>query len=131
MKTYLKTQTCELTIHQIREVVFETISWCETNFGKKSYKVDYSVRTLGDKYSPCCGCYDSSTRTIKIFRNYTPDIKSVVKVVLHEYTHYLQNLRWYNNVLGKVGYDNHPQEIDARNMENMYSICWKQIKNKI
>ena len=131
MKTYLKTPTSELTVHQIRRVVCETIRWCETNLGTKSYGVNYCVRTRGVKYSPACGVYDNKHRTISVFRDYSPTVKSVVQVVLHEYTHYLQNLRWYNNVLSKVGYDRHPQEVEARMFENRYSICWNDIKNKI
>lgn len=131
MKTYLKTPTSELSVRQIRTIVCETIKWCETNLGTKSYKVDYSVRTLRQGYTPAYGCYDGSRRTIMVFRNYAPDVKMVVRSVLHEYTHYLQNLRWYENTLKKVGYDKHPQEIEARGMENLYSVCWNEIKNKI
>ena len=131
MKTYLKTPTSELTVHQIRRVVCETIRWCETNLGTKSYGVNYCVRTRGVKYSPACGVYDYNTRTIMVFRNYSPTVKCVVRAVLHEYAHYLQNLRWYNNVLSRVGYDSHPQEVEARMIENRYSICWNDIKNKI
>jgi predicted secreted protein len=131
MKTYLKTPTSDLTVAQIRRVVCETIKWCETNVGTKSYKVGYSVRTRGVKSIPACGVYDYNSRTIMVFRNYSPTVKSVVRAVLHEYTHYLQNLRYYNNVLKKVGYTNHPQEKEARVVETMYSICWNDIKNKI
>lgn len=131
MKTYLKTPTSEMTVHQIRRVVCETIRWCETNLGTKSYGVNYCVRTLGEKYVPAYGWYDGRRRTISIFRNHSPNVKMVVQTVLHEYTHYLQNLRWYQNVLSKVGYDNHPQELEARGMEKLYSECWKQIKNKL
>jgi hypothetical protein len=131
MKTYLKTPTSDLTVHQIRRVVCETIRWCETNLGTKSYGVNYCVRTLGDKSVPAYGWYDGKRRTISVFRDYSPTVKSVVQVVLHEYTHYLQNLRWYNNTLMKVGYNNHPQEKEARMVENRYSICWNDIKNKI
>jgi len=131
MKTYLKTPTSELTVRQIRSIVCETIRWCETNLGTKSYKVDYSVRTLRDGYTPAYGCYDPKKRTISVFRNYAPDVKMVVRSVLHEYTHYLQNLRWYNHTLQKVGYMKHPQEKEARVVETMYSICWNDIKNKL
>ena len=99
--------------------------------GTKSYKVGYSVRTRGVKSVPAYGMYDYNKRTIMVFRNYSPTVKSVVRAVLHEYTHYLQNLRWYNNVLSKVGYNNHPQEKEARMVENRYSNCWNDIKNKI
>ena len=131
MKTYLKTPTSDLTVHQIRRVVCETIRWCETNLGTKSYGVKFCVRTLGDKYTPAYGMYDGKKRTIMVFRNYSPTVKSVVRAVLHEYAHYLQNLRWYNHTLSKVGYDKHPQEKEARVVETMYSICWNDIKNKI
>ena len=131
MKTYLKTPTSDLTVYQIRRIVCETIKWCETNLGTKSYGVNYCVRTLGDKYEPAYGMYDYHKKTILVFRNYTPTVKMVVRSVLHEYTHYLQNLRWYDNKLRKVGYDRHPQEKEARVVETMYSICWKDIKNNI
>ena len=128
---YLKTPTSDLSVRQIRSIVCETIRWCETNLGTKSKRVNYCVRTLGKRYSPAYGVYDYNNRTITVFRNYSPTVKCVVQSVLHEYTHYLQNLRWYDNVLKKVGYENHPQEMEARMSETMYSICWNNIKNKI
>jgi hypothetical protein len=131
MKTYLKTPTSELSTTQIRRVVKETIAWCQDNLGTKSYGVDYSVRTQRNKTSPSYGCYDNARRTIMLHRNNTPTVKMIVRTVLHEYTHYLQNLRWYHNVLSRVGYEKHPQEIEARVTETMYSICWNDIKNKL
>ena len=127
---YLKTPTSDLSVHQIRTIICETIRWCETNLGTKSYKVNYCVRTLGGKYTPSYGMYDPPKRTIFVFRNYSPTVKCVVRAVLHEYTHYLQNLRWYNHTLSKVGYNKHPQEREARAMEELYSQCWGEIKMK-
>lgn len=131
MKTYLKTPTSDLTKAQIRRVVGETIQWCQDNLGTKSYGVNYCVKKLKRKSNPSYGCYDNARRTIMLHRNYTPTVKMIVRTVLHEYTHYLQNLRWYNNTLMKVGYDKHPQEVEAREMEKLYSVCWKEIKNQI
>ena len=99
--------------------------------GTKSYGVNYCVRTLREGYTPAYGMYDYNKKTIMVFRNHSPTVKSVVRAVLHEYAHYLQNLRWYNHTLSKVGYDKHPQEKEARVVETMYSICWNDIKNKI
>jgi len=115
----------------IRTIVCETIRWCETNLGAKSYGVDYSVRTLPVGYTPAYGMYDYNKRTIMVFRNYAPTVKAVIRSVLHEYTHYLQNLRWYNHTLSKVGYNKHPQEREARVMEELYSQCWGDIKVKL
>jgi len=128
---YLKTPTSDLSVRQIRSIVCETIRWCETNLGTKSYKVGYSVRTLGGKSIPAYGRYDSTIRTIMVYRNYSPTVKCVVRAVLHEYTHYLQNLRWYNHTLSKVGYNKHPQEREARVTEELYSQCWGEIKVKL
>ena len=131
MKTYLKTPTSDLSVSQIRTIVKETIMWCQENLGTKSYDVDFSVRTLRNKTNPSYGCYDGARRTIMVYRNYTPTVKMIIRVVLHEYTHYLQNLRWYGNVLSKVGYNKHPQELEARAMEDLYSQCWGEIKVKL
>jgi hypothetical protein len=128
---YLKTPTSDLSVHQIRTIVKETIMWCQENLGTKSYDVDFSVRTLRNKTNPSYGCYDGARRTIMVYRNYTPTVKMIIRVVLHEYTHYLQNLRWYGNVLSKVGYNKHPQELEARSMEDLYSQCWGEIKVKL
>ena len=128
---YLKTPTSDLSVRQIRSIVCETIRWCETNLGTKSRPVNYSVRTRGVKSIPACGVYDYNTRTIMVYRNYSHTVKCVVRAVLHEYAHYLQNLRWYNNVLSKVGYKKHPQELEARAMEDLYSQCWGEIKVKL
>jgi hypothetical protein len=128
---YLKTPTSDLSVHQIRTIVKETIMWCQENLGTKSYDVDFSVRTLRNKTNPSYGCYDGARRTIMVYRNYTPTVKMIIRVVLHEYTHYLQNLRWYGNVLSKVGYNKHPQELEARLMEDLYSQCWGEIKVKL
>ena len=128
---YLKTPTSDLSVSQIRTIVKETIMWCQENLGTKSYDVDFSVRTLRNKTNPSYGCYDGARRTIMVYRNYTPTVKMIIRVVLHEYTHYLQNLRWYGNVLSKVGYNKHPQELEARSMEDLYSQCWGEIKVKL
>ena len=128
---YLKTPTSDLSVQQIRTIVKETIMWCQDNLGTKSYGVDFSVRTLRNKTNPSYGCYDGARRTIMVYRNYTPTVKMIIRVVLHEYTHYLQNLRWYGNVLSKVGYNKHPQELEARVTEDLYSQCWGEIKGKL
>jgi hypothetical protein len=128
---YLKTPTAELTTPMIRTIVCETIRWCETNLGTKKKGIKYSVRTLPAGYTPAYGMYDFEKNTLMVFRNYSPTVKCVVRAVLHEYTHYLQNLRWYNHTLSKVGYVNHPQEKEARVMEELYSQCWGEIRVKL
>ena len=130
---YLKTPTSEMTPNQIRKVVCETIKWCEENLGTK-HKIrtlKYCVRTLGSRYTPAYGMYDPVNNRIYVFRNHAHTVRDVVRSVLHEYTHFLQNLRWYSHTLSKVGYMQHPQEKEARVMETLYSVCWGDIKRKL
>lgn len=129
----LGTKTSEMKTHEIRRVVCETIKWCEANLGTKtkSRTLTYSVRTLGDKYTPAYGMYDPTRNIIFVFRNYAPNVKMVVRAVLHEYTHFLQNLRWYDRRMEVYGYMKHPDEKQARISETLYSWCWSDIKKSL
>ena len=129
---YLKTPTHTLTTPMIRKVVCETILWCESNMGKKRKRTKLSYKVLTQKNGEWCfGMYDPTTNAIIIHRNMCGDVRHVVRTVIHEYTHFLQDLRGYSKVLREVGYRNHPQEIEARGNEHLYSNCWKEIKNKL
>ena len=122
--------TDKLDMRTIKKIVYMSLGWCEKNLSrdghrKPPYKISIRKQYGGET---CYGEYDDDTHTITIFYNNCHNVELLIKTVLHEYTHYLQNLRWYNNVLSKVGYDNHPQEKEALVMEELYSQCWKEIK---
>jgi len=127
----LHTKTSRLTTPEIRKVVCEAIKWCETNIGTKHKRrtLKFRVLTLPDRYTPAYGMYDPRNNTLYVFRNHAKDVKMVIRSVLHEYTHFMQNLRYYTSVLNKVGYNKHPLEQQARGMEYFYSDCWEGIKN--
>lgn len=130
---YLKDRTDELTYYTIREVVGLTLQWACDNMGtKKKFKdLHYQVLTQGRPHNPYFGDYSVERNTIRIYRDNCPTVKEVIKTTIHEYTHFLQDLRGYSKLLDKVGYRNHPMEIEARGNEVLYSICWKHIKNKL
>lgn len=129
---YLKTPTEQMTTPYIRDLVCETILWCETNMGKKKKRLPLTYKVLtqkkGEEYF---GMYDPTINSIIIFRNRCETVRETLKCVIHEYTHYLQDLRGYSRVLREVGYRRHPQEIEARENEKLFSKCWTDIKNKL
>lgn len=133
MKIFLKTPTDKMTSRQLRKVVCEAIKWCEANVGvkTKSRTLKYRVLSLPEKCTAAYGMYDPNSNTLFVFRNHAPTVRMVVRSVLHEYTHFMQNLRYYGHTLNKVGYMKHPQEVEARVMELLYSNCWSDIKNKL
>ena len=133
MKYTLKTKTKDLTSYELRQIVGECISWCEKKIGTKHKRrtFKYRVLTLPEGYTPAYGMYCPTRNTLYVFRNHAEDVKMVIRSVLHEYTHFMQNLRHYETVLKKVGYDAHPLEKQARGMEYFYGYCWKDVKKKL
>ena len=121
-----------MTTPAIRRVVCETIKWCEANVGIKKKRTPLKFRVLTQRSGETIyGKYDPTINMLVIHRNMCGDVRSVVKTVIHEYTHFLQDLRAYSRVLSEVGYRRHPQEVEARGNEMLFSNCWTDIKNKL
>ena len=129
--TYLKTETNILTRTQLRRVAKETLNYCISTMGINPKlpvpAVSIQYRGRSRRY----GQYDVTNNKIEIFHNTCGDVKMVIRTVIHEYTHYLQDMDKYWKLYKKVGYNNHPDELEARSNEKLYSPCWKVIKNKI
>ena len=126
----LNTRTTNLSSRQRRHIVKLVIDWMKINIGEKKSKertFKYKVIKLGDEYTPAYGCYDPTINTLCVFHNFCPTVKWIIISVLHEYTHYLQNLRYYHDTLKKVGYENHPDELHAGMMEGLYEWVWEDI----
>jgi len=128
---YLKTPTKDLSLGQIRKIVFETIKWCEANVGTNKCRPSFSILSdRGGSYIKY-GKYMLRDKKILIYRTGCTDVRRVIRTTLHEYQHHLQDLELYNVILKFVGYNKHPQEVEARQTEKLYSSCWKEIKHKI
>jgi hypothetical protein len=126
----INTQTRFLSVRQRRDLVQHVINWMHKNVGEKSTKYrtfKYKVMKLPEGYTPAYGMYDAQSNTMFVFHNYCPTVKWIIRAVLHEYTHYLQNLRYYHTTLAKVGYTDHPQEKQANLMESLHDWVWEDI----
>ena len=134
-KIGLSTQLDLMDKKTMREVVKLTTKYCVDTFGINNRKKTEFVVSICKQRSGeiAYGQYCPYDNKITIFYDNCPTIKHVVQTVIHEYTHYLQPVKSsYHKLLKKHGYDNHPMEIEARNMENKYyKDCWNKIKNKI
>ena len=130
----LHTKTSSLTVRQRRQLVQLVIDWMHINVGEKKWKYrtfDFVIRRLPDGYTPSYGCYDPTINRMFIFHNYCSNVKMLIRATLHEYTHYLQNLRYYHSTLMKVGYTRHPLEKQANVNERLVSWVWEDIKNLV
>ena len=128
-KTYLKTSTItEMTLPQLRKVTDLTLLYCTNKFGTHKYKPVPKVSIINNPDYKFYGMFECSKNTIVLNRAYCDTVKLYTQTLLHEYTHYLQNMTKYTQIFKKVGYDTHPYEVEARNNEQLYSEAFKQIK---
>lgn len=67
------------------------------------------------------GEYSGELEKIYVYYNQCGTVGLFISTFIHEYTHHTQNLNKYEKVLSKVGYSNHPQEIEAEYMAKSYT----------
>lgn len=128
------TPTFILDSDTITKIVELTDEWCQDNLGVNEELGDLTIYITDQSMwaKSCYGGYDVNSNSIYIYQNRCENIKWIIKSILHEYTHYLQDLEHYDSLLGEYGYDNHPHEVEANNiMEDYYLTVWNNIKNKI
>lgn len=130
----LNTRTKSLSVKKRRQIVELTLEWMKENIGSKVSKertFKYTVRRLGENYTPAYGMYCPERNTLFVFHNHCPTVKWIIMSTLHEYTHYLQNLRYYSHNLEIYGYESHPQELHAGFMEGLYQWVWDEISPRL
>lgn len=111
------------TVKDIRRMCEILNEYCETYLGVKKSKglPSYSVRK--DYSLSCYGQFNYEEHKIYVHYNVIPNIKLFVRTYVHEYAHSLQNARHYHNRLVKFGYQEHPDEVDARHVENIHHMA--------
>lgn len=124
----LKTPTTDLSLFKIKKIASLTLLYCMTKLGTHKYKSVPKVSVINNPDLNYFGVFKCDTNTIVINRAYATNVKLFIQTLIHEYTHYLQNMTQYNQIYKKVGYDKHPFEIEARGNEKLYSEVFKQIK---
>ena len=127
----LKTDTRDLSLTKVKGIANLTIMYGVGKLGVHKYKKVPTVSVVNNPDDKFYGMFDCGTNKIVVNRAYAVNVKLLVQTILHEYTHYLQNMSKYIQLYKKVGYDNHPYEVEARNSEKLYSEAFKQIKQLI
>lgn len=86
--------------------------------------------TKSDMYM---GQYNPYENKLVIYHNTHKYIMELLSTFIHEYVHYLQPcLTKYGKILKEVGYDNHPFEIEARQIETeLAPVLMKYIAKKV
>ena len=102
--------------------------YCVNNLGTHKYKPLPKVSIVHNADANYYGMFHCGRNTIVINTSHSTTIKLFIQTLIHEYTHYLQNMNEYKQIFKKVGYDKHPYEIESRENEKLYKEAFKQIK---
>ena len=105
------------TVSELREFCKILNQYCSDMIGYRKTKglPTYSVRK--DNTLTYYGQYYPTEHKIYVYYNNVGNLKMFVRTFIHEYTHSIQNLSYYANRLNKFGYKEHPDEVQAREME--------------
>jgi hypothetical protein len=119
-----------------KQIVEATYEWCVNKFGSplKSGIVpdlevskNYRIKGLQGEYSE---------RLITIYAHNCKSISGLIRVVIHEYTHFLQmpkmnDMSKYEKLCKKFSYETHPMEIEAYESElKHFRNCLKYLQRR-
>lgn len=110
-----------------------TYKWCgkHIGYGRKRYIPELFIERWNstDYARGECGYY--SDNEIHIAYDKVGTVESLIRTVIHEWTHYVQPARFLRYKEG-VPYHAQPCEIQAFEQEELlYRACWTSIRTKI
>ncbi len=119
---YSKDKLKDLSKYKIRKIANTILRFCVEKLGRKRNRsiptLIISYRTDTDDWAE----YNPVDNIITIYINNIKRVGQLSSTIIHEYTHYKQNiLSQYAKLYKKFGYDDHPMEIEAYDAEKKYN----------
>jgi len=128
-RTYVNT----LKPRQIQDVCDKVLNWCvsvrgyKKNKGVPTLRISLAKKESENTYGYYCPYLNEIVLYKETLKEYT--VRKLIAVIIHEYTHSLQTIKKsYDSLYKKYGYWNHPMEVDARDSEKLWNLCYKTIK---
>lgn len=107
--------------------------WCKKRYGRSKHNGRYPdvVFRKGDYYDgEEWGYYDEVDKCIYINRDKHETLQDLIDTMIHEYTHYLQNMHHYQIIALYLEHDEHPMEIQANAIADKDGIeCLKYMED--
>jgi len=118
-----------------RQIVEATYDWCCEKFGTPlKSKLYPELEIVSNSKSDDFGTYCERLITINTAKCKT--VSSLIRVVIHEYTHFLQmpklrDMKVYDELYKIHGYKQHPMEVEAYNSElKHFRNCLKYLQRR-
>jgi hypothetical protein len=128
-KSISKIQTSQLSIPKSKFVHLVN-EWCWENIKTNNPKPSISI--CYNKNKKKWGVYYSSSNSMVVYVNNTPQLVDIVSTTIHEYTHSTQKTKefdkLYNQYTQEKGYWDNPFEIECRKVSEQYQYqCLKDL----
>lgn len=121
-KMKANTKLNQLSEKEITKIVSKTIEFCVINLGKLKNKQYPKVSISYEPNYEFMGKYNPVNNEIFLYTKNCKTISDLTKTIIHEWTHTKQRiLTEYNKLYKKLGYDNHPMEIEAYQAEKIWN----------
>jgi len=120
----------ELTRSERRELAQFCLDYCLENIGLPKRKPIPKFTVVKGKVQGTYGMYLDNK--IYMYYNECGTVGKFISTFIHEFTHHTQNLKNYDKILSRVGYENHPLEIEANEVAKEYKQdCLEQFRKYI
>jgi hypothetical protein len=109
------------------------LEWCYANLGGSHHRSYSKLKISISRTIAYRGLYEEQDDKSTIYIN--PEkhrsFNEFIDTVIHEYTHFLQGLKYYDQILEITGYDSHPMEQSSNLVADILKKkCKKDIFSK-
>ena len=118
-----------------KKFVILVLQWCINNI--ENNQIPLYLKIIYRKPTKRLGYYQFSNKEITIYIDDSIYLYEFTDTIIHEYIHHLQMPskkyeKEYSDKLISHGYENHPMEIEARNLAKKYrKQCYDEIISKV
>lgn len=120
----------DLSRSERRELAQFCLDYCLENIGLPKRKPIPKFTIVKGKVQDTFGMYHENK--IYVYYNECGTVGKFISTFIHEFTHHTQNLKNYDKILSRVGYENHPLEIEANEVAKEYKQdCLEQFRKYI
>jgi len=120
-------------IKPTRKHVNQIFEWCIKHYGKSTFNKTVPVIEFKkqDYYTEgCMAFYDEIDSVIHINKDQNDNLPELINSVIHEYTHYKQNMKHYQILSLYLSDSKNPMEIEANKIAKKDTKkCLKEVFN--
>jgi hypothetical protein len=123
-----------IEVKPTRRAAEKIYEWCKKKYGRSKYNGKYPTlyfRKADQFTGDAWAIYDCDDNYIHINKERIENVENLASTIIHEYTHYMQNIRVDYMVLAKYfdpSTENHPLEKEAEEVANRdYKECLREV----